>query len=262
MKPPERCSPAGAPEPTRDVTPTGGGPASVPAPHASEETFRCEDDARRAILDACLRMGALGINQGKAGNVSVRWDRGGAPGLLITPSGLAYEGTGIDDLVWLSLAMAGGEPAMRDGVRAPSSEWRMHRDVYATRPEANAIVHTHAVHATTLACLPRIQREGIPAFHYMVAVAGGADLRCAPYATFGTPELSEAALVALAGRRACLLANHGLLALHDSLERALALAVEVETLARMYWQALQVGEPVLLDDAEMQRVIGRLGGYV
>jgi L-fuculose-phosphate aldolase len=231
-------------------------------PEAVADAYGCEDDARRAIVEASLRMEALGINQGKAGNLSVRWDRGGARGMLITPSGLAYSRTGIDALVWMSIDLAGSAPAMRDGARAPSSEWRMHRDVYATRPDANAVVHTHALHATTLACLPRTQREGIPAFHYMIAVAGGADLRCAPYATFGTPELSENALAALAGRRACLLANHGLLALHDSLERALALAVEVETLARMYWQALQVGEPVVLDDVEMRRVIGRLGGYV
>jgi len=225
--------------------------------------FVTEDDARRAIVDACLRMGALGINQGKAGNVSVRWDRGGAPGLLVTPAALAYERMTADDIVWLSLALDGApepRPVMSDGIRAPSSEWRMHRDVHAARPEANAVVHAHPVHATTLACLPAIQREGIPAFHYMVAVAGGADIRCAPYATFGTADLSAAALAALKGRRACLLANHGLLAFHGSLERALALAVEVETLCRIYRQALQVGPPSLIDAQEMARVAKRLGG--
>ena len=226
-----------------------------------------EDAARQAVVDACLAMGGLGINQGKAGNVSVRWDRGGADGMLVTPSALAYERMGIDDVVWLSLALddtaaEDAQPTMRDGTRPASSEWRMHRDVYAARPEAGAVVHAHPVHAAALACLPRIQRDGIPAFHYMVAVAGGDDIRCAPYATFGTRALSERALTALEGRRACLLAHHGLLACHDSLERALGLAAEVETLCRMYWLALQVGEPGVLDADEMRRVIPRLGGYV
>lgn len=228
--------------------------------------YRTEDDARAAIVAACLRMGALAINQGKAGNVSVRWDRGGAQGMLITPSALPYERMGADDIVWVSLAAdrAGGSeapPAAVDGARAPSSEWRMHRDAYATRPEFGAVVHAHPPYAASIACVARIQREGIPAFHYMVAVAGGADIRCAAYATFGTPALSEQALAALRDRRACLLANHGMLACHASLERALALAVEVETLARMYWQALQIGEPVLLDAEQMREVLGRFAVY-
>ena len=231
------------------------------------ETFTTEDDARRAIIETCLRMGRLGINQGKSGNVSLRWDRGGAPGLLVTPTALAYEHMGPDDIVWLSVALdeaSPPRPAMSDGTRAPSSEWRMHRDVYAERPEAQAVVHAHPVHATTLACLPQVQRDGIPAFHYMIAVAGGADIRCAPYASFGSVELSRVALAALEGRRACLLGNHGLLVFHDALERALDLAVEVETLCRVYRQALQLGSPVLIDAEEMVRVAQRMrsGGYV
>jgi L-fuculose-phosphate aldolase len=137
----------------------------------------------------------------------------------------------------------------------------MHRDVYAARAEVAAVVHSHASFASTLACTGRVQREGIPAFHYMIAVFGGADLRCARYATFGTQALSDNALQALQGRLGCLLANHGLLALGDSLERALGLAVELETLSRMYWQALQLGEPVVLDASEMRRVIARFAGY-
>jgi L-fuculose-phosphate aldolase len=122
-------------------------------------------------------------------------------------------------------------------------------------------VHTHASHCTTLACLPAVQRGGIPAFHYMVAVAGGHDIRCAPYATFGTQQLSDHALAALAGRSACLLANHGMVAVGATLEAALATAVEVEALARMYWQALQLGEPVVLPDDEMARVLERFADY-
>ena len=219
-----------------------------------------EDDARAAIVDACLRMNALGINQGKSGNVSLRWDRGGAQGMLVTPSALAYERMGIDDIVWMALAAGEGSPEV-DGLHPPSSEWRIHRDVYLARAEAGSVVHAHPSFATTLACSARGQAGGIPAFHYMVAVAGGDDIRCAPYATFGTQELSTHALAALQGRRACLLANHGMLAFGASLEAALALAVEVEALARMYWQALQLGDPVILDDARMRAVIARFDGY-
>jgi len=231
--------------------------------------FATEDAARQTIVDAGRRLVALGVNHGSAGNVSLRWHRGGAEGLLITPSALPPELTGVDDIVWLSLETAadprGGaadpQPRVVDGPRRPSSEWRMHRDLYATRPQAQAVVHAHAPHASALACLPRVQLEGIPAFHYMVAAAGGADIRCAPYATFGTQALSDHARAALEGRRACLLANHGLLALGVSLERALALAVEVEMLARLYAQALQLGEPVVLPADEMARVLERFGDY-
>ncbi len=139
----------------------------------------------------------------------------------------------------------------------PSSEWRFHRDIYAVRPEFAAIVHTHSPHATALACHGR----GIPAFHYMVAVAGGADIRCAPYATFGTQALSDYAVAALAGRRACLLAHHGVVACGQSLDQALALAIEVEHLARVYLAALALGEPPRLDAAEMERVLERFQHY-
>ncbi|RPH63672.1 MAG: class II aldolase [Burkholderiales bacterium] len=228
---------------------------------------RSEDRARAAIVDAARRMNDLGINSGRAGNLSLRWHRGGEDGLLITPSALAYESMTIDDLVWLPVAVPAGEdadaeqPARCDGLRQPSSEWRLHRDLYATRDDAGAIVHAHAPFATTLACLPRIRAEGIPAFHYMVAVAGGDDIRCAPYAVFGTSALSDAARAALQGRRACLLAQHGLVALAGTLDGALELAAEVESLARIYWQALQVGEPALLDAAAMARVHARFGRY-
>jgi L-fuculose-phosphate aldolase len=137
----------------------------------------------------------------------------------------------------------------------------MHCDLYRTRADAGAVVHVHSSCATTLACLPVIQARGIPAFHYMIAVAGGHDIRCASYATFGTQALSEAALAALADRRACLLANHGQIALAADLEGALALALEVESLSRQYLQALQVGEPVVLDASEMARVLDAFAQY-
>jgi L-fuculose-phosphate aldolase len=223
-------------------------------------TYGCENDARRALCDAGRALGALRLNHGKAGNLSLRWHRGGADGLLVTPSALPYEQTGIDDIVWIAID---DEPACPriDGLRRPSSEWRFHRDLYADRAGIGAIVHTHASYCTTLACLPAVQRDGIPAFHYMIAAAGGSDIRCAPYATFGTQQLSDHAIAALAGRRACLLANHGMIATGPTLASALELAVEIEALARMYWQALQLGAPAILPDDEIARVLERFADY-
>lgn len=206
---------------------------------------------RNGVVATALAMNAAGINRGKSGNVSARWRDDGFDGFLVTPSGLPYERTTASDIVAMTLR---GESL---GARVPSSEWRFHRDLYRARPEVGAIVHTHAPFATTLACLDR----GIPAFHYMVAVAGGADIRCAAYATFGTQALSDHALAALEDRRACLLAHHGMIAVGSDLDAALALAVEVETLAEMYWRALQLGEPALLSDQEMGVVLAKFASY-
>ena len=202
---------------------------------------------RAKIIATAREMNALRINRGKSGNVSARIDAG----FLITPSALPYDETMPADIVAVD---RDGNAA---GRRAPSSEWRFHRDIYATRSEVQAIVHTHAPFATTLACLDR----GIPAFHYMIAVAGGSDIRCAAYATFGTQALSDHAVRALDGRRACLLSHHGMIAVGVSLPAALALAVEVETLAEMYWRALAIGEPEVLDDAQMRAVLEQFEGY-
>jgi L-fuculose-phosphate aldolase len=210
-----------------------------------------EQQVRAAVVATALAMNAQGVNRGKSGNVSARFVGAGLDGFLITPTGVPYEQTTRDDVVAMTLD---GEA---HGTRLPSSEWRFHRDIYVARADANAIVHTHAPFATTLACLHR----GIPAFHYMIAVAGGRDIRCAPYATFGTQQLSDHALTALDGRRACLLANHGMIAIGPSLDAALALAVEVESLAEMYWRALQIGEPEPLSDAEMDVVLEKFRTY-
>lgn len=206
---------------------------------------------RKAVIATALAMNAAGINRGKSGNVSARLRRDGFDGFLVTPTGVPYADTKPGDLVAMTL------DGVAHGERAPSSEWRFHRDIYRHRADAGAIVHAHAPFATSLACLHR----GIPAFHYMVAVAGGADIRCAPYATFGTQALSDAAVAALDGRRACLLANHGMIAIGATLDAALALAVEVETLAEMYWRVLQIGEPILLPAAEMDAVLGKFASY-
>jgi L-fuculose-phosphate aldolase len=206
---------------------------------------------REAVIATALAMNAAGINRGKSGNVSARWRDATFDGFLITPTGVPYRQISPEQIVAMTLA---GEAR---GVLLPSSEWRFHRDIYAARGDAQAIVHTHAPFATTLACMHR----GIPPFHYMVAVVGGRDIRCAAYATFGTQELSDLAVAALAGRHACLLANHGMIALGASLEGALAVAVEVETLAEMYWRALQIGEPIPLSDTEMDVVLEKFGMY-
>jgi L-fuculose-phosphate aldolase len=202
---------------------------------------------REEIIATARAMNARNLNRGKSGNVSARTDAG----FLVTPTGLAYESMRAEDIVAMSL------DGTAQGTRAPSSEWRFHRDIYAARGEVRAIVHAHSAFATTLACLGR----GIPAFHYMIAVAGGSDIRCAPYATFGTQVLSDLALLALEGRKACLLANHGMIAVGPGLAQALALAVEVEALAEQYWRALQIGEPRLLPETEMAVVLEKFRSY-
>lgn len=210
-------------------------------------TARGDTASRQQLIDACLAMNRLGINQGKAGNVSLR----AGDGLLITPSGVAYESMEPGDIVFLD---ANGAP--EKGAN-PSSEWRFHYEILRARPDVNAVLHAHSSYCTTLACLGR----DIPAFHYMVAVAGGDSIRCAPYATFGTQALSDSALAALQGRKACLLANHGMICIDRDLDSVLALAVEVETLARQYCQALQIGDPVILPKDEMARVLEKFRTY-
>ena len=205
------------------------------------------DDLRRDVIRICQEMNAIGINQGTSGNVSVRND----DGFLITASGVAYSDMASDQVVQMDLEGGYWGPIL------PSSEWRMHMDIYLTRPEAKAIVHVHSPHATALSCL----REDIPAFHYMIGVCGGANLRCAEYASFGTADLSAAMLQAIEGRNACLLANHGMICFAKNLERGLALAVEIETLCQKYILARQCGSPVILEQGEMAKILRRFRAY-
>ena len=205
------------------------------------------EELARGVIDACLAMNASGINQGSAGNISARFE----DGFLITPSGMAYDRLAPEHIVHVDL-----DGNCRDALR-PSSEWRMHRDIYAERPEAGAVLHAHSTFATSIACL----REDIPAFHYMIAVAGGDSIRCADYALFGTQQLSDNMLSALADRRACLLGTHGMICFHDNLDKALWLGIEVETLAKQYWHARQAGEPVILSQSEMDEVMQQFRGY-
>jgi L-fuculose-phosphate aldolase len=203
---------------------------------------------REEVAAAARGLRARGLTAGKSGNVSARL----GDGFLITPSGVAYDVLSADHLVRIDAA---GTPA--PGSLVPSSEWQLHRELYRARPDIQSIVHAHPRHSTALACA----RREIPAFHYMVAIAGGRSIRCAPYATFGSLELAKNAVEALRDRTACLLANHGSLALAQRPLKALDLIEEIEWLAAQYISALQVGPVTILWDAEMDKVIERFKTY-
>jgi L-fuculose-phosphate aldolase len=208
-----------------------------------------EQTLREEIVAVAQAIDKAGFCPSKSGNVSARF----GDGFLITPSGLPYARTKPEDLIYLSL-----DGTVLSGSRKPSSEWPFHTEIYKARPDAQAIVHTHSPRATALSCA----RRGIPAFHYMIALCGGADVRCADYATFGSSELAANAVRALEGRKAVLLANHGVIALGASLAGAHTIVAEVENLAGQYLDLLASGlEPVILDAAEMERVSAKFAGY-
>jgi len=202
---------------------------------------------RQQLIDTALAMNTCGLNQGSSGNLSARDE----DGFLITPSAMDYACLSTKDIVWMDFE------GNTQGVRKPSSEWRFHAAIYQHRAEANAVLHAHPVSCSTLACL----NKGIPAFHYMVAIAGGKDIRCADYATFGTPELSAFVIKALHERKACLMAHHGLTCFERDLPRALALAIEVEHLATVYGRILAIGEAEVLTDSEMKKVLDKFSNY-
>lgn len=204
-----------------------------------------ELELREQMVALARRMNASGINQGTSGNLSARF----ADGLLITPSSMPYELMEPEDLVVMDFE------GNVQGARRPSSEWHLHANILRSRPEIGAVVHCHSIHATALACHGR----SIPSFHYMVAMAGTDTIRCAPYSTFGTESLAHDAVQALEGSLACLLTQHGQVTLGTTLDQALRLAIEVETLAHMYIQALVLGEPPVLAAEEMARVIALMG---
>ena len=211
-----------------------------------------ETALREAIIAQCRAMNASGLNQGTSGNISARH----GANMLITPSSIPYDQMTPDMIATMPIA---GEYGAWDGPKKPSSEWRFHLDIMRSRPEVGAIVHTHSTYCTALS----ISRKPIPAIHYMIAHFGGPDIRCAGYALYGSAELSALALEALKGRNGCLLANHGMIAVGANLARAMWLAGELETLARQYCLALQIGDPVILSDAEVAEAGAKFGvtGY-
>ena len=203
--------------------------------------------SHEALFNSALALQASGLNQGTSGNASVRYGEG----FLVTPSGMPPNDMNASSMVEMNMRGEAISPGK------PSSEWRFHRDIYQARPEVGAVIHTHSMFATTLACL----RKDIPPFHYMIAVAGGETIRCADYALFGTQALSDHAIKALNDRHACLLANHGMITVGKTLSQALYIAKEVETLCEQYWRALQIGEPNILSAQEMQDVFEQFKGY-
>lgn len=215
---------------------------------ALQSKREAESAARQEIIDTALAMSRRGLSPGRSGNVSRRWEGG----MLITPSGMPYETLEPTDIVFVA-----HDESVPPGQRMPSSEWRFHLSAYAARPDMAAIVHTHSMHATVLACAGR----SIPAFHYMVAVAGGRDIPLVPYATFGTKRLARHVAKGLEKRNACLMANHGQIAIGTTCAKALELAAEVETLSEQYWKVLCLGEPIVLDAAEMDDVLERFASY-
>jgi L-fuculose-phosphate aldolase len=207
---------------------------------------------REEIISTCRQLGPLGLNQGTSGNVSARVSDDPADGFLLTPTSLDYAAMQPADLVHVA------PDGTCTGPRRPSSELPFHLAIMRARPDARAILHTHSTHATAVSCL----RRDIPALHYLIALFGGADIRCADYATFGTDALSTNLVRALAGRRAALLANHGLIVIGDTLAHALSLAVEAEQLAKLYLATLATGiPPAILDAAEIARVAERFRAY-
>jgi L-fuculose-phosphate aldolase len=210
-----------------------------------------EHDARAALIEALRALERRGLNRGSTGNGSVRWAHDGRPGMLITPTGMAAGELRPDNLSWV------GDDGERRGDWQPSSEWAFHQAVYRARPEAGAVLHTHAVHATALGCVGR----RLPPFHYMVAVAGGHDVPLVPYHTFGSAALSDAVGAAMRERWACLLAQHGLVSAGRDVAQALKVMVEIESLCRTYLLALGAGEPALLSAAEMDTVLAKFAGY-
>ena len=207
-----------------------------------------EKALRKAIIATCLTMSQRGLSPGRSGNVSARF----GSGMLITPTGMAYEDLEPKDIVFVD-----ADGGVMGGQRKPSSEWHFHLAAYQARPDRHALVHTHSMHATVLACA----HKPIPAFHYMVAVAGGNDIPCVPYATFGTEDLAQHVASGLKDRDACLMANHGLIALGETLASALDLAFEVETLAEQYFKVLLLGSAHVLPDAEMALMLEKFKSY-
>tara|TARA_B100001059_G_scaffold224968_1_gene251652 strand:- start:4 stop:651 length:648 start_codon:yes stop_codon:yes gene_type:complete len=207
-------------------------------------------NARENLLNITNKLLAAGLNHGASGNCSCR-DR---EGFLITPTGVDSSKLTTDMMVRMNLSDNLSEPKKK---YQPSSEWQFHQAILEKYPEINAVVHTHSIFASSLSVLG----QDIPAFHYMIAVAGGDSVRCAPYAMFGTKELSDNILEAIQDRKACLLSNHGLVAIGKDLSEAFNIAEEVEHLSRLFVEAKKIGEPLLLSKKEMAEVLNRFNSY-
>jgi len=210
-------------------------------------------DKRNQIIEYSLRLNSTNLSPLRSGNISLRSEESGTVGYLITPSGKKYETLKPEDIVFMGL----NEEEKNDPNNKPSSEWRFHRDIYVNKKEAHAIVHAHSPHATAVSS----HGKPIPPFHYMIALAGGNDIKCAEYATFGTEELSKNVIKALENRSACLMSNHGQVAFGKNLDDAFELAQEIENICHQYTIALKLGQPKILSFEEMKKVLDKAKNY-
>ena len=211
-------------------------------------------EQRNKIIEYSLKLNSTNLSPLRSGNISLRSEENGVEGYLITPSGKKYETLKSEDIVFMSLKE---EAKDNTSLNKPSSEWRFHRDIYLNKRNAEAIVHAHSPHASAVSS----HRKSIPPFHYMIALAGGDDIKCAEYATFGTKELSQNVIKALENRSACLMSNHGQVAFGKNLDQAFELAQEIENICHQYTIALKLGEPKILSLEEMKKVLEKAKDY-
>ena len=211
-------------------------------------------DQRNKIIEYSLKLNSTNLSPLRSGNISLRGKEDDKDGYLITPSGKKYETLKPEDIVFMGL---NEEEEKNDLINKPSSEWRFHRDIYVDKKDAQAIVHAHSPHATAVSS----HGKAIPPFHYMVALAGGDDIKCAKYATFGTEELSKNVIKALENRSACLMSNHGQVAFGKNLEDTFELAQEIENICHQYIIALRLGKPKILSLEEMKKVLDKAKNY-
>jgi len=209
------------------------------------------------VIEYSKKLNSTNLSPLRSGNISIRANIDGEDGFYITPSGIKYENLKEHDIVFLSVNKEYDFLKIFNSGLNPSSEWRFHQDIYKKKRGAKAIVHAHSPHATAIST----HHKSIPPFHYMIALVGGEDIKCAEYATFGTKELSQNILKALENRKACLMANHGQIAYGDTLSQAFELAQEVENICHQYFLALRLGKPKNLSFAEMQKILEKVKSY-
>ncbi len=214
-------------------------------------------ELKKEVIKYAQKLNSTNLSPLRSGNVSLRVTKDNDEGFFLTPSGKRYEELIPEDIVFLSLKEEYDNLKLFNSSLNPSSEWRFHQDIYRKKKEAKAIVHAHSPHATAVS----VHGESIPAFHYMVALAGGDDIKCAPYATFGTTELSKNIVNALEKRKACLMSNHGQVAFGTNLKQAFELAEEVENICHQYIIALKIGKPKILSSAEMNKILDKIKHY-
>ena len=214
-------------------------------------------ELKKQIIEYAQKLNSTNLSPLRSGNVSIRVINDSVEGFLLTPSGKRYNELVPEDIVFLALREKYDNLKLFNSSLNPSSEWRFHQDIYLQKPKAKAIVHAHSPHATAVSTHGR----SIPAFHYMIALAGGDDIKCAEYATFGTTELSKNIINALDKRKACLMSNHGQITFGDNLKQAFELAEEVENICHQYIIALKIGKPKILSYAEMQKILDKIKHY-